>query len=712
VPAAAPPRDLSLVRTDIAGFAGFAERGPLIVPGADLASTLQSVVKLTSWKDFRLIFGGLMPDGYLAYAVRGFFATGGTTCYVARVAPAASPPSPASLPLPQAETETLSTVLAGPVKPGQTKLLLESSDVVSVGNLILVGEGKGAESFYVSEIVDEQTLGVRPEPEAARQAGTPVYKIAGTVLIEMAMAGQTDIRVASTHAWQTKSGSEVMLVSVEGGGLKEFRVVSGVIDSSTLRLARPLDFSFAADSIVRNYQTALTIRAKYEGEWGNRIRLRLLPLPGQAAPAATAVTEFSLRVSVDASRDSGQPIEEEFYPHLSVDPATKNAPVAVFASDVIRQSSQLIRLDLNPVAVNQGTGLPKGIAVLEENDLFLEGGSDGTVRGETTTQDFRNSLDALAKVDEIAILCCPDAAGQFTGAPQVIPPPPPGPCDDARPAASAAGNVRRAAVSAAKWSLKDVQAAMLEQCYRLRYRVAVLDTPPSKQPAQIRDWLDQQTFDRDEAKFGAVYYPWLKVPDDLAFAGPNRLIPPSGHIAGAFAYNDSNFGVRKPPANVELQFISDLEREISNEQQGPLNERGINVIRAFPGRGIRVWGARSISSDPAWKFIHTRRLLSMIEDSVEKSSRWTVYEPNDDNLRNTLTHSLNVFLEGLWRSGGLKGQRPEQGFFVKCDSTNNPQPSIDAGFLICQVGVAIAAPMEFIVFEMRRSVAGPQVVEA
>src|SRR5262249_17834312 len=149
-------------------------------------------------------------------------------------------------------------------------------------------------------------------------------------------------------------------------------------------------------------------------------------------------------------------------------------------------------------------------------------------------------------------------------------------------------------------------------------------------------------FDRDEAKFGAVYYPWLKVPDDLALEGPNRLVPPSGHIAGAFALNDINFGVRKPPANVELQFVSDLERDVSSEQQGPLNERGINVIRAFPGRGIRVWGARSISPEPEWKFIHTRRLLSMIEDSVEKSSQWTVYEPNDDNLRNTLTHSLSV----------------------------------------------------------------------
>jgi phage tail sheath protein FI len=279
-------------------------------------------------------------------------------------------------------------------------------------------------------------------------------------------------------------------------------------------------------------------------------------------------------------------------------------------------------------------------------------------------------------------------------------------------AASVAANVRVSAAPKGKWSLREVQAAMLEQCVKLRYRVAILDTPNSQQPSEIRNWLDGQAFDRDEARFGAVYYPWLKVPDELEVDGPNRLVPPSGHIAGAYAFTDINFGVQKPPANVELQFVNDLEIELSDGQQGPLNERGINAIRVFPGRGIRVWGARSASLESEWRFIHTRRLLSMIEDSVETSSRWTVYEPNDQNLRRMLTHALNIFLEGLWLSGGLKGARPEQGYFVKCDETNNPQSSIDAGFLVCQVGVAIAAPMEFITFELRRSVAGPQVVEA
>ena len=260
--------------------------------------------------------------------------------------------------------------------------------------------------------------------------------------------------------------------------------------------------------------------------------------------------------------------------------------------------------------------------------------------------------------------------------------------------------------------MHDIQEAMLEQCSRLRYRVAVLDTPASLQPGQAISWLNKQSFYGPATRFAAVYYPWLKVPDELALQGPNRTVPPSGHIAGAYAFTDNQFGVQKPPANVELQFVNDLDFAVTDQQQGSLNQKNINAIRTFGGRGIRVWGARSISIDSSWRYIHIRRLMSMIEDSVEKASQWLVFESNDANLRRMLTHSLSVFLQLIWLTGGLKGATPTESYFVKCDDTNNPQSSIDAGRLVCQVGLAVAAPMEFLVFEMRRSVAGTQVVEA
>jgi hypothetical protein len=184
-------------------------------------------------------------------------------------------------------------------------------------------------------------------------------------------------------------------------------------------------------------------------------------------------------------------------------------------------------------------------------------------------------------------------------------------------------------------------------------------------------------------------------------------------VAGIYARSDMKNGVRKPPANEPLDFISDVEFDVDDATQGDLNDQRVNCIRTLPGRGIRVWGARSLSAaaDTQWMFIHVRRLMSYIEASVERSSRWAVFEPNDDKLRRALVHSLTVFLERIWQSGGLKGATPAEGFFVRCDETNNPPAVIDQGQLVCEVGVAVAAPMEFIIFEIRRNVESSQVVE-
>jgi phage tail sheath protein FI len=272
-----------------------------------------------------------------------------------------------------------------------------------------------------------------------------------------------------------------------------------------------------------------------------------------------------------------------------------------------------------------------------------------------------------------------------------------------------------------------VQRAMIDQAARLRYRVAVLDTPDGLEPAPdasragvhaqpVGAWLRQLAVPSASQKFAALYYPWLLVPDGLRGELAARRVPPSGHVAGVYAQVDNAKGVQHPPANVELAFVVDVGKDVTNAQQGQLNELGVNVIRSFPGRGIRVWGARSLAAgDDAqepWWFIHIRRTMSMIEDSVEKSMQWTVFESNDDTLRRTVTHALNLFLEQIWRTGGLKGAKPDQAFYVKCDATNNPQAQIDQGWLVCEVGVAVAAPMEFLTFLVRRLPGGTGVVEA
>jgi uncharacterized protein len=697
-----PAPDIRLVRTDIAGFAGFAERG---VPG--------EAVKVTSWKDFRLKFGGYIAESYLAYAVRGFFATGGQTCYVVRIGAAATPPTISTLSLPAAAADQLITHLTEASASGQVRIKLESADVVSVGDVIAVGAPDATECVSVTGKVDDQTVMVQPLLASAHAQGDPVYAIPGSALQLEAAAGATRIQVVNAASF---SGGD--LVSIEGEGISELRVIAAPPAGAVLELAHPLAYRYGQGAVVRRYPAAFTVRAKSPGAWANRIKLRITPLRGDHA-----VQDFSLLVTVDASDDRAQPVEQEFYPHLSIDP-NNASPTPIFAPQVIRDNSQLIEVNDN---IPAGTMLLAGSGPVKKGKLQLEGGSDGAPGATAVaTEDFLAALDALGQVDEVAILCCPDAVAQASPPLTPTPPPPPvSPCANQAAVADVASHAEHVKRLEAKgWSITAIQEQMIAQCARLRYRVAVLDTPMtpptsavpnapvSLQPKAALAWLNAQPFYGASTRFAAVYYPWLKVPDDAGLEGLTRRIPPCGHVAGAYAYTDNNFGVQKPPANVELNFITDVDLTASDPEQGFLNELGITVIRPLPGRGIRVWGARSISADPDWRYIHTRRLMSMIEDSVEKASQWVVFQSHDADLRRMLTHSLDVFLEQIWRNGGLKGARPQEGYFVKCDETNNPQSSIDAGRLICQVGIAVAAPMEFLVFELRRSVEGPQVTEA
>jgi phage tail sheath protein FI len=255
---------------------------------------------------------------------------------------------------------------------------------------------------------------------------------------------------------------------------------------------------------------------------------------------------------------------------------------------------------------------------------------------------------------------------------------------------------------------QQVFVAMIDQCERLRDRVAIIDAPRNRSTASlITEWRN-----RFDSKFAALYYPWLKVPDPLRGTPAFRDLPPGGHLAGVYAQVDTAFGVHRPPANVALEGVVDVVDTVTSLEQEHLNPVSVNVLRSFPGRGIRVWGARSLDrQDSRWRFIHARRLLSMIEESTYHSTQWAVFEPNDQNLRRTLTHSLSVFLRAIWQQGGLEGTSPDEAYFVKCDETNNPPTVVDAGQVVCQVGVAIAAPMEFLVFDLRQTPTGPLFAE-
>ncbi|MFD3971068.1 phage tail sheath family protein [Streptomyces cyaneofuscatus] len=244
--------------------------------------------------------------------------------------------------------------------------------------------------------------------------------------------------------------------------------------------------------------------------------------------------------------------------------------------------------------------------------------------------------------------------------------------------------------------VKTVQLAVISHCEQMGDRVAVLDTPPGMNAQQVRTWRnDEAGYD---SRYATLYYPWVKVFDPAA--GRNSLVPPSGHVAGVWARSDGERGVHKAPANEVIRGAVDLEIRLSKGEQDLLNPIGVNCVRAFPGRGIRIWGARTLSSDPAWRYLNVRRLFNYLEESILLGTQWVVFEPNDDRLWSSIRRNVTAFLTEEWRRGALFGRTAEEAFYVRCDRSNNPQESIDLGQVVCEIGVAPVKPAEFVVFRL------------
>ncbi|WP_326766749.1 phage tail sheath family protein [Streptomyces sp. NBC_01591] len=247
-----------------------------------------------------------------------------------------------------------------------------------------------------------------------------------------------------------------------------------------------------------------------------------------------------------------------------------------------------------------------------------------------------------------------------------------------------------------------VQQGLISHCELMGDRVAILDPPPGLSPQQIRAWrTDRANFD---SKYATLYYPWIRVADPSS--GRARLVPPSGHIAGVWARNDESRGVHKAPANEVVRGAVALQTQLTKGEHDLLNPIGLNCIRSFPGRGIRVWGARTLASDPAWRYLNVRRLFNYLEESILAGTQWVVFEPNDDALWARIRRTVSAFLVNEWRKGALFGLTPEEAFYVKCDRETNPPESIDAGQVICEIGVAPVRPAEFVVFRLSQLTGG------
>lgn len=276
---------------------------------------------------------------------------------------------------------------------------------------------------------------------------------------------------------------------------------------------------------------------------------------------------------------------------------------------------------------------------------------------------LKDAIEALAPLNDLDLVVVPDAMslqqnGQFDG---------------------------EAAVR--------VQSALLVHCTMHGNRVAVLDALPKSDKDGVLAQRKALGVGQAEPINGALYYPWLK-------ASSGRLVPPCGHVAGIVARTDAKSGVFKAPANEEIFGVLDVEVSVDNRTQDELNPVGVNVLRAFPGRGIRVWGARTLSRDPNWRYINVRRLCLTVGRWIDQNMTWATFENNDQRLWVRIERELSAYLIELWRAGGLIGQTSGEAFYVKCDAETNSSDVREGGMVVTEIGLAPRSPAEFVILRI------------
>jgi hypothetical protein len=548
-----PPSQLGLRRTDIAGFVGFAARGPLHRP-----------VKVESWTQFTSTFGGHIRQAYLAFAVEGFFANGGRTCWVVRVADPEQA-QPASIHLRD--------------NAGRLAVQVSASSPGAWGrDLLLTAASTSANRF--------------------------------TLIIRLLRDGQ--------EQWRDLSLRE-----------KDDRYIASVLNDpvtgSRFVRVRPLEEAeWRVDSDMQVMEGQVTT-GRMAGGWNGLASLRLEHFDGWG-----------------------------FVP----DP---NDP------------------DGAPLAYDQ----PWGLAAFET-------------------------------VDEISVVAAPDIMPR----PAEAPPrhkKPRSRCDEVDDPVAA----QPLAEEDPEWprlfdeqQISHLQNRLIAHCESLRDRMAILDPllAHSESDVSLTEFINWRN--QFETDYAALYYPWLAVLDPQQPPGNLTRVPPSGHVAGIYARGDLAVGVHKPPANEVIEGIQDVSITFDEAVYGQLNDRNINAITTYAGRGLRVGGARILSSKTAWRYVNVRRLVMMIEEVIGEDLAWAVFEPNDTLLQERVASVVRGFLDNLWRRGMLDGATAEDAFFVRCDAVTNPPEERDNGRLICLIGVQPPWPAEFVVVRIGRTEGGTEIVEA
>lgn len=606
---------------------------------------LNQATQINSQAQFQAIFGGFIATSYLAYTVRAFFENGGTRCYIVRVASKAAQSASVVLQDEKGQ-DTLKISAIGPgVWGNDLTVVLAHTNSTATQTITDAQHPPTLYQGFVQVFVDS-TVGFTPGTLV--KVFQPQVSNPGYIIVTSPPPGQNITIGSNVLTWNDQHTP----------------LGKGFDLNKTLWL-ETVDFSVSVYLLgqLRQVFSRLSFGFDNVEDKGNNTNN-----PYYVENAISAATSLLIVVE-DLQKDSPSPT-----PPPQRFPSGKNGKRSVSLS-----------------------GGKDGLADMQLEDFT----------GDPTAVEKRG-LRVLEDVLDIATIAIPDLTLQPTPAVQTFQPPPqPKQCSpDAKPSpALTMSTVTIQPVEQFSGFSQDdvarVQQVMIDFCESQKRCLALLD-PPVQVTGKVLSVADILKWRRQfDSKYAALYYPQLLVYDPLRLGGQIvRAIPPSGHVAGMFARVDAETGVHQAPANEALNWVQGLSVDITGPMQGILNPEGINCIRTFSGRGIRIYGARTLSSDPTWRYVNVRRLFIMLERSLEAAMQWTVFEPNNFALHQTLVVTISVFLESLWKKGAFAGSKPSEAFFVKINDQNNPPELADKGQLLVEVGVAPAIPAEFVIFRI------------
>lgn len=673
------------VGTATGAFVGIAEKGPI--------GEAKLITNMTQYFE---TFGGYISYGYLTHAVNQFFSEGGTKCYVVRTCHYNYSSTPAS---PQAVAGTielmdraatpLATIKIEALSPGSwsdntwVEITDSKKDPTNKFNMAVWYKDKEAENYDEltvsnvsgkvndsSKYIEVTNLGSltsspnnRPEVSAYdindRQA-TPSKTLRVTALAKGLTVEIEDEVDAQNNPVTTEFK---LIIKQNASTVETFRnltkqnIVQKVDGVSKYVKVENLATSTDLPNVhISNTLKFFALNSGWDGLIGKPLQDRTTPTP----PDTLVVSSFKKGVEIEIKDDPDDSVNK-----FVIIVKYNAAEVEVFKGLTMANVEPSINgrseyIEVNIVTANQ-TAPPdnRPLPGTHNLDAYI-GLADMDFIGDALT---KNGLHAFDPVDDINIVAIPDWPGD-----------------------------------------REVILAGLTYCQNRRDCFFVADTPAGLDPQNALDFKQgtgNYAGNAFNSSYGALYYPWIYKTDPLT--GKKKLVPPSGAVAGTYSGTDVIRGVHKAPAGTIDGYLNSsvgIEEIVTKNEQELLNPEHVNVIRKFPGAGIVIWGARTLSADPEFRYINVRRLLLFIEESIEDGSQWVVFEPNDRSLWATVKRDVTAFLSIVWKSGALFGATPEEAFFVKIDDENNPQEVRDAGRLIIDIGVAPVKPAEFVIFRI------------